>query len=107
MKRKVYLNNQNELVQRLNLKCEFDIKTSFITIGDEQDEFIVVQILLASGTILKKWQCNKIEDGTYNSTIIYENTIITEPVICDIENCDEFVCDNNIQCYLCDKTCDK
>jgi hypothetical protein len=103
MKRKVYLDNQNELVQRLNLKCAFDIKTSFITIGDEQDEFIVVQILLASGTILKKWQCSKNEDGTYYSVIFYENTIITE-IVCDIENCDEIVCDDNINCYLCDKT---
>jgi len=106
MKSAINLEDQISLIQKFNLECEFVLndKTSVITILEESNEFVVVLLLFASGTILQKWVCIKNEDGTYDSRIIYKNTgCVTNIVLCDIENCHQVCNNNNIQCYLCDK----
>lgn len=111
MKRKVYLKltDQNELCQKFNLNCAFDIsiKTCFTTFSIEHDLCEVVLILLSSGTILQKWHCKANDDGTFSSLTIYttEMPIVETPIVCDIEQCAEVSNDNNIQCYLCGEAC--
>ena len=80
-------------------------KTSVITILEESNEFVVVLLLFACGSILQKWSVIKNKDGTYDSCILYKNTgYVTHNLLCDIENCHQVCNNNNIKCYLCDKS---
>ena len=100
------LESQLELIYSLKLDCIFDICTTtrLVKILDNDDEntFIVVLSLVPCGTILQKWTCVMQADQTVYSRTIYDNTARElAQVVCNSACLSN---DNNIKCYLCDKS---
>ena len=100
---------QRDLIAKHNLKCDSEVgPTTYLTqITDDESIQILLLVVKKNGHILQKWSlvdgvCVSISNNPPDETIVdCDSGDLEEGVTCaDISK------DNNIKCYLCEKSKD-